>query len=138
MRISDWSSDVCSSDLLHGDVSEGLLQLRAIFRKIHVQRTGCAVLHKLRGVPGGSIREAHSVDDHPLRLHVGAESLRLRERAAVRSVLIDLLAGAAASATASRVLGDPPLMVAGVEIAVGPYAHTPEERRVGKKCVRTS
>src|SRR3546814_6334284 len=89
MRISDWSSDVCSSDLLHGDVSEGLLQLRAIFRKIHVQRTGCAVLHKLRGVPGGSIREAHSVDDHPLRLHVGAESLRLRERAAVRSVLID-------------------------------------------------
>src|SRR3546814_13890854 len=98
------------------------LSLRAIFRKIHVQRTGCAVLHKLRGVPGGSIREAHSVDDHPLRLHVGAESLRLRATAAVRSVIIDLLAGAAASATARRVLRahtvlDRPHVVAGKVVA---------------------
>src|SRR3546814_8828239 len=54
MRISDWSSDVCSSDL---------------------------------------------------------------------SVLIDLLAGAAASATASRVLGDHNVMVDGVEIAVGHDDH---------------
>src|SRR3546814_141088 len=123
MRISDWSSDVCSSDLLLGVVSEGLLQLLASFRKLNLQRTVCPVPHKIRGGPGGIIREAHSVDDHPLRLHVGAESLRLRERAAVRSVLIDLLAGAAASATASRVLGDHTVMVDGVEIAVGHDDH---------------
>src|SRR3546814_6092145 len=54
---------------------------------------------------------------HTLSLHAALPI------SAVRSVLIDLLAGAAASATASRVLGDHTVMVDGVEIAVGHDDH---------------
>src|SRR3546814_14102833 len=40
MRISDWSSDVCSSDLSVGEAAEGLARLRHLARRERRDRIG--------------------------------------------------------------------------------------------------
>src|SRR3546814_5071992 len=80
MRISDWSSDVCSSDLLHGDdvtVRQHLLDLRQVEvggSAALADRSDHARLVGLRGV----------VDQH---LEQEAVELRLGER--IRAFLFD-------------------------------------------------
>src|SRR3546814_10527783 len=49
MRISDWSSDVCSSDLLFGDGGYFRGVLGADFRRIHADELGFVFCCQLKG-----------------------------------------------------------------------------------------
>src|SRR3546814_19325538 len=62
MRISDWSSDVCSSDLLrHGQLcQQALIQVQGVFQRLdHVLQHGNACMALIVGrqhVPGAGLR----------------------------------------------------------------------------------
>src|SRR3546814_3006744 len=68
MRISDWSSDVCSSDL--GTVVEhDVRRLAAAFKPHALQVRLAGILHETLAGGGGS-REGHAI-------HVGMQAQRL-------------------------------------------------------------
>src|SRR3546814_6444999 len=86
MRISDWSSDVCSSDLIVGDVIVEAGAEREIF-------IGVAVVERIEREDPAGDREA--VDHRILELHRGLETLALvivapAERCAQRRGYLDL------------------------------------------------
>src|SRR3546814_2049670 len=114
MRISDWSSDVCSSDLLKDllgvSVQHGLTTFEALLRL---------------GGPGRAI-EIQLAD-------LGQPALQLLQ---VDVVLFELGIGEVAGV---HLLGDLALEVVALddEFLVGFVAVQSEERRVGKECVST-
>src|SRR3546814_17441912 len=77
MRISDWSSDVCSSDL--GDVAAQLVGWHDLGGPLQVHDVDVVVLHVLlqRGNQLGALRVGHGdevLDGHGVE-HLAAEAL---------------------------------------------------------------
>src|SRR3546814_15907164 len=107
MRISDWSSDVCSSDLLGFEV-----------------RVGAQILigHRQRG-----ITDLHAEYDH-LRMDAGV-AVRQREQYLVTAGVIAIRVGGVGDSEAG--VGGQHL---GVGMVLAPRS---EERSVGKECVST-
>src|SRR3546814_14828402 len=80
MRISDWSSDVCSSDLAEEDVAAALVQLEAELAVGHVELEQRVAGHQrhlrqVRDVPGtddqaSRVRIAPDFAEHPAQLVV--------------------------------------------------------------------
>src|SRR3546814_20518477 len=78
MRISDWSSDVCSSDLAEEDVAAALVQLEAELAVGHVELEQRVAGHQrhlrqVRDVPGtddqaSRVRIAPDFAEHPAQL----------------------------------------------------------------------
>src|SRR3546814_15994786 len=73
MRISDWSSDVCSSDLLHFDVTSGRLK-GLVVKPSQVDITGLSTadasqrIYELLSIDAkaaGPVHDALSILDHP-------------------------------------------------------------------------
>src|SRR3546814_19819970 len=63
MRISDWSSDVCSSDLLLSLLAHGKPRRKQDERQRHTTSTDrCAVAHRRRRFPRGKRRVAPQAD----------------------------------------------------------------------------
>src|SRR3546814_11561364 len=112
MRISDWSSDVCSSDLLH-DRADAHELLRAI-------QGGTPVLKTIGMIDPDGRRSASSLFAEPPPLDVSGEEHFevVRDQPAVRGVHVG--APAYSERLASWIV-----MVRS------------EERRVGKECVST-
>src|SRR3546814_5568911 len=71
MRISDWSSDVCSSDLVDVDAI-GAAQLVSADLAVEIEQVG----HGERGA------EAAAADVRPVETHVGGREARSEERRA--------------------------------------------------------
>src|SRR3546814_13943195 len=113
MRISDWSSDVCSSDLLED------LGARALRQRQHVDGPDDAGLYRVHRIAlvmdrrgrAGEVVDFVDVDLQRLR-HVMAQHLEAWVAAQVRDVLL----------------------ASGGEIVEAPRS---EERRVGKEWVST-
>src|SRR3546814_13460363 len=127
MRISDWSSDVCSSDL---EVLVVLVErpADAVVRQPEVLDVGGPVA--LGGVLEGLVRRHVDAFQHRSQHGAGMQVVLVRvdtdgELAAVLRGLIDADAGAAGGR-----IDD---IAAPVELALG----TSEDRRVGKEGVRT-
>src|SRR3546814_18788953 len=79
MRISDWSSDVCSSDLL--DVSLDLL--RRVHRAVALDHFAALVDQELREVPHDALCAPHAwrggLQVLVARVRVGAVAIALRD-----------------------------------------------------------
>src|SRR3546814_14693781 len=117
MRISDWSSDVCSSDLRAGE--EDALTLPARQRRAHVADEAVITHRQPRDiiVHAGKAGAAQHLIEIELRIE---ERDILRDRAGIEQiVLLD-----DAEVAAER--GEAPLR-----------QRRSEERRVGKECVST-
>src|SRR3546814_5604237 len=98
MRISDWSSDVCSSDLLqsvHVDeqrfVGDVVFAMRGIFA--HVERIVETVIPQLGNAVVGQLCIRQQRRDDPVRLHIAAQARDLLAECAVRMapVIVELL-----------------------------------------------
>src|SRR3546814_11558263 len=107
MRISDWSSDVCSSDLVPGKALALLLWL--------------PLLWPSRGLPGQGEAELVVLD-------VG-QGLSVLVRTARHGLLYDMGPAQPAGFDAGERVGVPSLRALGVRSS--------EYRRVGEGCVRT-
>src|SRR3546814_15161386 len=112
MRISDWSSDVCSSDLVGAD-ERRRLQLRA-------ERLEDGALDLF--VLAGRLDDDVAVGEH-LKAGAGRDALQSR--------LLFGLADLPSLDLAVHVLGDD------IERLLRLLGGRSEERRVGKECVRT-
>src|SRR3546814_11711516 len=108
MRISDWSSDVCSSDLQHGE-----LEHAAESRRVSgIQRRRPVSQHDLPGLEASKIRDGHyeAVQQHQCAEGLQAERPCRERRIDDRKQALRRLAQ---------------------------QQHRSEERRVGKECVST-
>src|SRR3546814_2016051 len=95
MRISDWSSDVCSSDLLRQRrlalrPGDPVLHGRMGVDRIHVSRRGRIELHAV-GAEAGRHRGIHAVGDTEAAEQEGPTLLALDVAEAAATVLPDLL-----------------------------------------------
>src|SRR3546814_1499676 len=81
MRISDWSSDVCSSDLPHPHRNRGALVMIEILAG-HLDFGEGAV--QLRRVAAHDLGDLEAVDEHALAArHRGQSYLQMRDRKSV-------------------------------------------------------
>src|SRR3546814_16670853 len=126
MRISDWSSDVCSSDLGGEEGDQPLRNRQSLRRERRQQRIECAPLrlgrHRSRNfqsVPPQGIREVDAADELRRRLHLVAVEQPDRHE----------LAPALGARLAGR-------KRAQAEMVDGGRSPRTEERRVGQEGVR--
>src|SRR3546814_19758965 len=119
MRISDWSSDVCSSDLYRGP--NWKCAQEASIRLLHLATAGLIL---------GQVRET-SV---PLRALV---LTHLRRIAATMSYAVAQANNHATSEAAALFIGGSWLAANGSRAGESLVRRRSEERRVGKECVRT-
>src|SRR3546814_16051691 len=127
MRISDWSSDVCSSDLASGFAEDALLQptLLAAFPRQMTERFQPTILaHRLRAEIVATELANRMVNRSGIVLPF---ALAEEEGCALGQV-------AAAYAVAESLFGLPRLWQAIEDAGLNPSS---EERRVGKECVST-
>src|SRR3546814_12364553 len=138
MRISDWSSDVCSSDLQHCEERRSIDPAARFERRWHLRRSNC-----LRGEPQRSLRVGagwksplyrQSGCNCPLRLSAGPDP---RERSAEIVVRIPPLAERHGDVTllANHFLHKFASEMNSQVKGFSPDALRSEERRVGKECV---
>src|SRR3546814_6221315 len=83
MRISDWSSDVCSSDLLRGDPSDNLPGVPGVGEK-----TAAKLITTYGGIDG--IFENLDAQTPKLRENLGAHEANVRQNAEVMVLLRDV------------------------------------------------
>src|SRR3546814_11516302 len=127
MRISDWSSDVCSSDLIAG-AARGLFGFRAKPERWNSDRTAPA--------------EVRADDDCALPLHIINQAADTAGRARAIGAAQRIVVGAGLpldrGARAPDEGGEPVVgqRRGGIE-QVPPARLRPEERRVGKEAART-
>src|SRR3546814_10960677 len=74
MRISDWSSDVCSSDLQLGEVGFGILRLTVIIPTLHPQLASNAFVWRR----GQSVADEHDLPHYGLQSDASLKSPVLR------------------------------------------------------------
>src|SRR3546814_20954048 len=63
MRISDWSSDVCSSDLTHADAIQGVRRVRLVFSHGAAASGKLTVARELAALTGLPLFHNHLVVD---------------------------------------------------------------------------
>src|SRR3546814_11002362 len=157
MRISDWSSDVCSSDLLYSDKASGARDDRAGLKACldymnagdtlvvwKLDRLGRSLPHLLaivtdlkeRGIAFRSLTEQmDTTTPHGELLFSLFGALAQYERALTRE---RIMAGLAAAKRRGRHGGRPPANAAEkVEMVVSALSNSSEARRGGKEVVRT-
>src|SRR3546814_12533709 len=125
MRISDWSSDVCSSDLVFSDYCRGAIRLSALQR----QRVVYVMTHDSIGL--GEDGPTHQPIEHLQSLRAMPNLLVMRHADAVET------AECWAIALAQQ---DRPTLLALTRQTLPPRRHAvrgSEERRVGTECVST-
>src|SRR3546814_16868468 len=121
MRISDWSSDVCSSDLLCGGT--------------HVRRTGDIGFFKVTGEQAlaSGVRRIEAVVGEAARRYVEHQEALLRDAATALKVAPDQLTGRLVALLDDRKRLEREMADLRSKLATG----RSEERRVGKECVGT-
>src|SRR3546814_16868135 len=88
MRISDWSSDVCSSDLFDSALShvDRAIALAPDNSAFHVTRGGLLARHGGADAARGALQEAVNVDPNAFLAYVSLAHLAIARRSEERRV----------------------------------------------------